>query len=90
MKPLTEAVKELEVQRLRDALDKTHGVRTEAAKLLGIPYRSVRYLIKKYHISVVMNGDAYIGTKVPHTTTEVLFCGCKVTKGFRCPFHNAP
>ncbi|HEY1660008.1 MAG TPA: helix-turn-helix domain-containing protein, partial [Candidatus Sulfotelmatobacter sp.] len=35
---------------LQGALDKSNGVQTKAADLLGISYRSFRHLMKKYEL----------------------------------------
>jgi two-component system response regulator PilR (NtrC family) len=42
---------QLETQLLRDALNRTGGNRTEAAKLLGISFRSIRYKLDKFGIA---------------------------------------
>ena len=47
---LDEAISDLEKSMIRDALAKTHGSQTKAAKLLGISERSMWYRIKKYEI----------------------------------------
>ena len=36
---------------LQKALEKTGGVKTEAAKLLGLSFRSFRHRLQKYEIS---------------------------------------
>jgi two-component system, NtrC family, response regulator PilR len=41
---------EIEQTYLRKALDRAGGVKTEAAKLLGISFRSIRYKLDKYGI----------------------------------------
>ncbi|MBQ9394125.1 MAG: sigma-54-dependent Fis family transcriptional regulator [Proteobacteria bacterium] len=43
-------VEELERKLIDQALEKTGGNKTEAAKLLGITFRSMRYRLKKYGI----------------------------------------
>ena len=40
-----------EISALRTALTRTHGNKTEAAKLLGMSFRSFRYKLNKYEIS---------------------------------------
>ena len=45
---LQKRVEELEISLIRDALDRTSGVQTKAAELLGISERNLRYKIKKY------------------------------------------
>jgi two-component system response regulator PilR (NtrC family) len=42
---------ECEKQMLMQAIDRTGGNRTEAAKLLGITFRSIRYKLDKYRIT---------------------------------------
>ena len=42
---------QLETQLLKDALNRTGGNRTEAAKLLGISFRSIRYKLDKFGIA---------------------------------------
>jgi two-component system, NtrC family, response regulator PilR len=43
-------IAETEKRYLRAALEKTNGVRTQAAELLGISYRSFRHLVKKHEL----------------------------------------
>mgnify|MGYP001812704724 CR=1 FL=1 len=47
---LEKVVGELEKQLLLKALQKTNGEMKQAAKLLNIPYRSIRYRLEKYDI----------------------------------------
>ena len=47
---LPEAVGRFEVQLLRDALQKTEGIKVEAAKLLGIDKNRMMYLCRKHQI----------------------------------------
>ncbi len=47
---LDEYIESIEIQEIRAALDKTRWNRTEAAKLLGISFRTIRYKIKKLGI----------------------------------------
>ncbi|MDH4100918.1 MAG: sigma-54 dependent transcriptional regulator [Nitrospirota bacterium] len=47
---LEKIVEDLEVEFLTKALDKAHGVKTDAAKLLGLSFRSFRHRLKKYEI----------------------------------------
>jgi two-component system response regulator PilR (NtrC family) len=44
---LEEVLTEVERRFLLEALDRTNGVRTQAAKLLGISFRSLRYRLQK-------------------------------------------
>lgn len=39
---------EIEASLLRKALERTNGVQTRAAMLLGISFRQVRYLVHKH------------------------------------------
>ncbi len=48
---LDEILAEIEKKYLRSALEKAGGVRTEAAKLLGMTFRSIRYKLDKYGIT---------------------------------------
>jgi two-component system response regulator PilR (NtrC family) len=43
-------VANVERSLLQNALDQSNGVRTRAADLLGISYRSFRHLMKKYEM----------------------------------------
>ncbi len=43
-------VAELEISLIKKALERSGGTRTEAAKLLGISFRSLRYRLDKYNI----------------------------------------
>jgi two-component system, NtrC family, response regulator PilR len=43
-------VANIERSLLQNALDKSNGVQTKAADLLGISYRSFRHLMKKYEL----------------------------------------
>jgi DNA-binding NtrC family response regulator len=45
-----DALKDYERQRILDALDKTGGNRTEAAKALGLPRRTLTYKMSKLGI----------------------------------------
>lgn len=47
---LDEYIAEIEKQEIRSALDLTRWNRTEAAKLLGVSFRTIRYKIKKLEI----------------------------------------
>ncbi len=49
---------DLEKTLLTQALDRTGGVRTEAAKLLGISFRSIRYKLDKYGLGA---GETHVG-----------------------------
>ena len=50
-------VAELEISLIKKALERTDGVRTEAAKLLGISFRSLRYRLDKYGIEPEENAS---------------------------------
>jgi two-component system response regulator PilR (NtrC family) len=43
-------VADIERTLLQNALDRSNGVQTKAADLLGISYRSFRHLMKKYEL----------------------------------------
>jgi two-component system, NtrC family, response regulator PilR len=43
-------VANIERTLLQSALDRSNGVQTKAADLLGISYRSFRHLMKKYEL----------------------------------------
>ncbi len=47
---LNDAIKELEIKMIKDALKEVNNVQTKAAELLGITERNLRYKIKKYGI----------------------------------------
>ncbi len=47
---LPEAVERFEAQLLKDALQKTEGIKVEAAKLLGVDKTRMMYLCRKHHI----------------------------------------
>jgi Nif-specific regulatory protein len=49
---LPETLEEIERLRITQALEKTHGVQTQAAEDLGISERVLRYKIKKYKIAM--------------------------------------
>ena len=48
LKPLNERVRDLEMREIRRALEKTGGVKSRAARLLGITERMLRYKMKIY------------------------------------------
>ncbi len=47
---LDAVLEQVEYHLLRDALDQAAGVKTEAAKILGITFRSLRYRLKKHKL----------------------------------------
>lgn len=49
---LDEVLNEVERRLVIEALDRTGGVRTQAAKLLGISFRSLRYRLEKQHLDM--------------------------------------
>lgn len=49
-KPLTEKVRDLEIREIRQALEKTGGVKSRAAKMLGITERILSYKMKIYQL----------------------------------------
>lgn len=48
---LEKMVQDMEVEFLNKALETAHGVKTDAARLLGLSFRSFRHRLKKYGIS---------------------------------------
>lgn len=48
--PLEEAVETLEKIRIKEAMDKTKGIKVKAAELLGITERMLRYKLEKYKL----------------------------------------
>jgi two-component system response regulator PilR (NtrC family) len=54
---LDEVMNEVERRLLLEALERSGGVRTAAAKLLGISFRSLRYRLEKQSIDAPSNGD---------------------------------
>lgn len=50
-RPLAEEMRELERQRILEALEAARGVQTRAAQLLGMPLRTLSFKLKKYKIS---------------------------------------
>jgi two-component system response regulator PilR (NtrC family) len=55
---LDAAIADVERRLIKQALRRTHGVRKEAAKLLGISFRSLRYRLEKLGIEVSRSRDA--------------------------------
>ncbi len=54
---LDEVMNEVERRLLLEALERTGGVRTAAARLLGITFRSLRYRLAKYSLDPDATGD---------------------------------
>lgn len=54
---LDEVLAEVERRLLLEALAKTGGVRSQAAKLLGVTFRSIRYRLEKHGIEVGDSGE---------------------------------
>jgi two-component system, NtrC family, response regulator PilR len=52
---LEKFVEEIERTLLVKALDRTHGIKTKAAELLGINFRSMRYRLEKYGLNQDMD-----------------------------------
>jgi two-component system response regulator AtoC len=50
-RPLAEEVRDLELQRIQEALEATGGVQTKAAQLIGMPLRTFAFKIKRYKLS---------------------------------------
>jgi DNA-binding NtrC family response regulator len=57
-RPLAEEVRELERQRMLEALEATEGVQTRAAQLIGMPLRTFAFKLKRYKISWRGEGSA--------------------------------
>ncbi|MGB1017219.1 MAG: sigma 54-interacting transcriptional regulator, partial [Nannocystaceae bacterium] len=55
-RPLSEEVRELEVERMSAALAQTGGNQTQAAKLLSVPLRTFVNKLKRYGLHVNRNG----------------------------------
>jgi DNA-binding NtrC family response regulator len=51
-RPLAEELRELECQRMLEALESVEGVQTKAAQLLGMPLRTFVFKRKKYRIAL--------------------------------------
>jgi two-component system NtrC family response regulator len=47
-KPLPEKVRVLEIREIKKALEKTHGVKSQAARMLGLTERMLGYKMKNY------------------------------------------
>ena len=56
---LEQAVAELELALMRDALEKSEWVQTRAAELLGLNFRAFRYRAKKYGLDVLIRDRAH-------------------------------
>jgi two-component system, NtrC family, response regulator PilR len=54
---LDDVVNEVERRFLLEALERTGGVRTTAARLLGISFRSLRYRLQKHSLEVAGTDD---------------------------------
>lgn len=52
------ATREMEVDLIQRALQKTHGNRTHAAKLLEISHRALLYKIKEYELGHIGEGGS--------------------------------
>ncbi|SDN66305.1 DNA-binding transcriptional response regulator, NtrC family, contains REC, AAA-type ATPase, and a Fis-type DNA-binding domains [Desulfonauticus submarinus] len=50
--PLPKAIEKLEYLRIKEALEESKGVKTKAAKLLGISERTLRYKLEKFNQSI--------------------------------------
>jgi len=62
---LDEVLAELERRLITDALSRTGGVRTQAAKLLGVSFRSFRYRLDKLGLSTGTDGTDIEGDDEP-------------------------
>ena len=54
---LEELLENAEKTLLQKALEKSGGVKTEAAKLLGLSFRSFRHRLQKYEIFLAFCGN---------------------------------
>ncbi len=52
---LDDVLDEIERKYLLSALDRTNGNLTQAAKILGMSYRSIRYKVKKLNVKVLLD-----------------------------------
>ena len=59
---LDEILGEVERRYLLQALERTNGVRTAAAKLLGMTLRSLRYRLQKHALESAENMESGSGT----------------------------
>jgi len=50
-KHLSKEIEELEIRRIREALAATRGIKTRAAKLIGVPERTFRLKLRQYGFS---------------------------------------
>lgn len=64
---LDEVLGELERRLILQALEKSHGVRKRAAKLLGVTFRSLRYRLDKHALDV---GDSSEDDNGPNSSSE--------------------
>ena len=51
---LDDVLDDIERRLLANALEKTHGNLTQAAKILGMSYRSIRYKVKKLNVKALL------------------------------------
>jgi len=56
-RPLAEEVRQLERQRMSEALEATGGVQTRAARLLGMPIRTFSFKLRQYRLPVPGKGS---------------------------------
>ncbi len=59
---LEKHLEEIEVAYLLESLNQTNGMKKEAAKLLGLNFRSFRYRLKKYDLSIDDDSDDNLAT----------------------------
>ena len=71
---LESMLEEIRERYMREALERRGGVQSQAARLLGMSFRSFRYFAKKYDIversSAVMVATAGGGTKTDDEVRE--------------------
>lgn len=69
---LDQLVDGFEKDLLLKALDKTHGSRSRAAKLLGISCRSMRYRLKKHAIGGYDDDDSLLDTNMDDSQSGIM------------------
>jgi two-component system response regulator PilR (NtrC family) len=62
---------EFERRLLVESLARTGGVRTQAAKLLGISFRSLRYRLQKHALSDEEVGESFDDTLSPDSSGPI-------------------
>jgi DNA-binding NtrC family response regulator len=60
-RPLADEIRELDIRRIREALDATRGNQTRAAALLAMPVRTFFGKAKRYGLTPRKNAASHIG-----------------------------